>query len=138
LSTATIAKTVKLVPIGLYADMARTALATLEAQKRYFRTKFRQDLLIAKDWERRLQRNAEGAISLHNTTPGLFEEPAAEDAGLSRESLHDVLSYLERLSDSAQQLPGLSHDPDIESHRSMMAAVIAFLRRLDQWEGGGN
>lgn len=80
-------RTQKLVPQGLYADLARTALNCLKAQQQFFKTKLRTDLLVAKDWEKRLNRTAQAALDLVNTTPDMFA--TAEAAGPPQYEFHD-------------------------------------------------
>ncbi len=71
-------KTVPMVELAVYADLARIALDTLNRQRAYFRTRDREAMKVARDYEARLDRKAREAIELFNATPGLFADAELE------------------------------------------------------------
>lgn len=87
------------VPQSLYLDLARMVQRCRAAQTAYFDCKGGSDkrrlLNEARDWERRLDQAAAGAVSLVKTTPPLFAEDPPPPAN-PLPTRAQVMRYLER------------------------------------------
>ena len=110
------AKTVRLIPMDLYADLARLALHTLEVRKRnrnYRGEKTGRELQAElNDSEDRLRRTAEAAIALKNTTPALFdaEDPPPKSMDCECSDMKSAMLKAAKLLDSYGSEVGRNRD----------------------------